>query len=273
MIGRGVIALALSLSVVAPAVALDRSPIPLLRPGSQPAAVPIIQAPHAISSHRPILRPGSRVVSAPQIIATGFASPLPKLRPTSRVATSAPPAQSVTYGRSGAVCGVKDIRGQRMSPIVGAVSGCGVKEPVQITEVAGVRLSTPAVVDCTTAKALRTWINKGADPVIGRLGGGLAQLDVAASYVCRPRNNQAGAKISEHGLGHAIDVSALRLKNGMVITVRDGWNDKVQGKILRKLHKSACGPFGTVLGPESDQYHKDHFHFDTARYRSGSYCR
>jgi len=28
-----------------------------------------------------------------------------------------------------------------------------------------------------------------------------------------------------------------------------------------------------VLGPEAARYHQDHFHFDTARYRSGSYCR
>jgi hypothetical protein len=39
------------------------------------------------------------------------------------------------------------------------------------------------------------------------------------------------------------------------------------------MHKAACGPFGTVLGPNSNRFHQDHFHFDTARYRSGSYCR
>ena len=33
------------------------------------------------------------------------------------------------------------------------------------------------------------------------------------------------------------------------------------------------GGFGTVLGPESDQFHQDHFHFDTARHRGGPYCR
>jgi hypothetical protein len=42
---------------------------------------------------------------------------------------------------------------------------------------------------------------------------------------------------------------------------------------MRRAHKTACGPFGTVLGPNADRYHQDHFHFDTARYRSGSYCR
>jgi len=30
---------------------------------------------------------------------------------------------------------------------------------------------------------------------------------------------------------------------------------------------------GTVLGPEANRFHRDHFHFDTAEYRSGPYCR
>jgi len=39
------------------------------------------------------------------------------------------------------------------------------------------------------------------------------------------------------------------------------------------MHRAACGPFGTVLGPNADRFHQDHFHFDTARHRSGPYCR
>jgi hypothetical protein len=63
------------------------------------------------------------------------------------------------------------------------------------------------------------------------------------------------------------------LRDGTLITLRNGWNDRDTGPLLRRLHKGACGPFGTVLGPDSDRFHRDHFHFDTARYRSGPYCR
>ncbi|WP_245781249.1 extensin family protein [Celeribacter neptunius] len=220
------------------------------------------------------------VAQAPVQSRRGFASPVPVPRPaglsrqTSGPAYSQPAVAPVNASaRAAALCGVRDIRGQKLGRIPGQIAGCGVTEPVQVTELAGVRLSRPAVVDCTTAKTLRNWVEKDAKPVIGRLGGGLAELQVAASYACRPRNNQPGAKISEHGKGHAVDIAALRLRNGMVLSVQSGWNDPVQGKLLRRLHSSACGPFGTVLGPESDRFHKDHFHFDTARYRSGSYCR
>jgi hypothetical protein len=101
----------------------------------------------------------------------------------------------------------------------------------------------------------------------------LKSLRVAAHYACRTRNNQPGARISEHGKGRAIDISGLRLRDGTLITVRNGWNGAETGKILRRMHQGACGPFGTVLGPESDRFHLDHFHFDTARYRSGPFCR
>jgi len=40
---------------------------------------------------------------------------------------------------------------------------------------------------------------------------------------------------------------------------------------LRSVHAGACGIFGTVLGPESNAAHRDHFHFDGAERRK-SYC-
>ncbi|GGE59357.1 hypothetical protein GCM10011517_28810 [Actibacterium pelagium] len=127
--------------------------------------------------------------------------------------------------------------------------------------------------DCDTAKALDRWVEKGAKPTVGRLGGGLGQINVIAGYSCRTRNNQAGAKISEHGKGRAIDISGITLANGKTISVLDGWKKRSDRKLLERLHKTACGPFGTVLGPKSDRYHKDHFHFDTARHRGGAYCK
>lgn len=41
---------------------------------------------------------------------------------------------------------------------------------------------------------------------------------------------------------------------------------------LRQVHKDACGIFGTVLGPEANDLHKDHFHVDLAARRHGAFC-
>ena len=175
--------------------------------------------------------------------------------------------------KRGAVCGDLDIQGVVAGRIAGTKSGCGVAQAVRIRSISGVTLSQRAVMDCTTAKALKTWVDETAKPTFSRTGGGLKALRVAAHYACRTRNNRPGARISEHGKGRAIDISAVQLRDGTLITVRNGWRGKRTGPLLRQAHRGACGPFGTVLGPAADRYHQDHFHFDTARHRGGPYCR
>lgn len=45
-------------------------------------------------------------------------------------------------------------------------------------------------------------------------------------------------------------------------------------RFLRELHESACKRFGTALGPEANEAHRNHLHIDLAdRGGRGSYCR
>ncbi|MDE0590306.1 extensin family protein [Halocynthiibacter sp. C4] len=212
------------------------------------------------------LRPLPRPANVPRALSGGAPAEITK---TAAVKVPEP----IPTSKKGSICGVRQIRGQKVSAIPGRIRGCGVGNPVRVTSVAGVALSRPALMDCNTAKALNTWVADGVVPTIGRLGGGVKRINVVAHYACRTRNNKKGAKISEHGKGKAVDVSGITLNNGVEITVLKGWNSKAQGKLLRAMHREACGPFGTVLGPNSDRYHRDHFHFDTASYRSGPYCK
>jgi hypothetical protein len=62
----------------------------------------------------------------------------------------------------------------------------------------GIPLTTPATINCDTARALQTWVREGLVPAVGRTGGGVANLRVVASYACRTRNSQSGARLSEH---------------------------------------------------------------------------
>lgn len=175
--------------------------------------------------------------------------------------------------RKTAVCDDIAIQGEFVGAVPGKLPGCGVSEAVRVRSVSGVTLSQSSVMDCTTARSLKSWVDLSAKPAFGRSGGGLTKLKVAAHYACRTRNNKKGAKISEHGKGKAIDISAFFLADGTTVTVLKDWKGGKFSKPLRQIHKGACGPFGTVLGPNADRYHQDHFHFDTARYRSGSYCK
>ena len=175
--------------------------------------------------------------------------------------------------QQGAVCGDLAIQGEAIGRVTGNLRGCVIEDAVRVREVAGVGLSQRAVMDCKTAGALKSWMEQSAKPALSKKGGGLKTVRVAAHYACRTRNNQKGAKLSEHGKGRAIDISAFHLRNGTEVSVLQGWNAQSYSRALRRMHKGACGPFGTVLGPNANRFHRDHFHFDTARYRSGSFCR
>jgi hypothetical protein len=173
----------------------------------------------------------------------------------------------------GSVCGDPAIQGE----VIGAVGGrgsCGIESAVRLRSVAGVTFGGERPqMDCQTARALKTWIERGARPAVGTTGGGLSQIQVMGSYSCRPRNNQSGERLSEHSFGRAIDIGGFKLADGTTFTVLRDWGSQRFGGILRQMHSKACGPFGTVLGPNANAYHRNHFHFDTARYRAGSYCR
>lgn len=188
-------------------------------------------------------------------------------------ATRQTPGRVTQPGNRGALCGRPGLVGERLAPIPGRIQGCGIAEPVRLREVDGITLSAPATLTCDTAHALQAWVQGSLVPTVGRTGGGVRSLRVVASYACRTRNNQPGARVSEHGRGNAIDIAGIGLANGSELTVLTGWRDRRDGRILRQVHSGACGPFGTVLGPNSDRFHQDHFHFDVASYRSGPYCR
>ena len=101
------------------------------------------------------------------------------------------------------------------------------------------------------------------------LGSPLQKIETMGSYSCR---NVAGtARRSAHSRAEAIDVSAFVLADGRRVSVLSGWNaSREEREFLRVIHKSACKRAGTVLGPDYNRAHHDHFHLE---YGKGSYCR
>ena len=195
------------------------------------------------------------------------------MRPDLRPASIEAAAEERRVARlRGQVCGDPSIQGTVIGRVNGA-GACGIEEAVKLRSVAGVTLSPRATIDCPTARALKTWVERGVLPAVAGEGGGVSSLRVVAHYACRTRYNQPGGRLSEHAFGRAIDIAGIRLRNGTEMTLLTDWNSAEDGAQLRQMWRAACGPFGTVLGPESNRFHRDHFHFDTARYRSGPFCR
>lgn len=237
-----------------------------LRPVARPDGLgPNVDAPYAL---RPQARPSVRR-AAPVI----FAPLASSIRPTVRPASVTDRAEAMRQARlRGQVCGDPAIQGTDVGRVTGA-GACGIGAGVRLRSVAGVTLRPQPTIDCPTARALKTWVERGVLPSVGSEGGGVASLRVVSDYACRTRNNQPGARLSEHAFGRAIDIAGIGLQDGSEMTLLKDWNSSDDGAQLRQMWRAACGPFGTVLGPESNRFHRDHFHFDTARYRSGPFCR
>jgi hypothetical protein len=150
---------------------------------------------------------------------------------------------------------------------------CGIDDPVRVTSVAGIRLAPPALLGCRTARRLADWLTGVAQPQArAHLHAGIAEVRVMGSYACRTQNN-AGRWRSEHARGRAVDIGGFVLSNGRRVTVAGDWGETPAGAFLREIWQKGCGLFATVLGPDADRYHRDHFHLDTSPRGSEPYCR
>lgn len=292
---RGILPTALCLAALAAVAAPETSPRPVARgdappdtamaqpgPGSdeddliealqtEAGTIALAEA-IAVARLRPHLRPPSEQALEEAALPEGIsfaslpASIRPGLRPESIVEEAMARRRMV---REGAVCGDLEIQGEEVGDVVGRIGACGIEDAVRLQSVSGLGFSQKPLMNCRTAKALKTWVNKGVKPAFGRKDK-VVGLRVAAHYACRTRNNQPGGRISEHGKGNAIDISGFILESGKEISVLNDYTGKGP---MRQARRAACGPFGTVLGPGSDRFHRDHFHLDTAPYRRGPYCK
>lgn len=155
--------------------------------------------------------------------------------------------------------------------------GCTNLNTVQLSAVASDRailsVTNLGPVTCEVSQVFAGWARFGVDRAARQiLGSGLRTIETMGSYSCR---NVAGtSRRSAHAAGAAIDVSGFVLEDGRRITVRHGWNgpDQREREFLRVVHRSACKRFDTVLGPDYNSAHEDHFHVEGALVGRG-YCR
>lgn len=164
----------------------------------------------------------------------------------------------------------------RPSPFVvqrsalGGPGHCGTSHPFLVTATLDgrVQLSPAATLGCSMIPAVDQWMRTSVAPAAQRhFGMPVVQVKVAASYGCRPMNHVSGARLSEHGHANAIDISGFQLSDGRWIMVKEGWyGDLRERAFLRQVHDSSCHTFTTVLGPNYDANHRDHFHLDLARH-------
>ena len=159
---------------------------------------------------------------------------------------------------------------------LGGPGHCGAERPFEMSAAADgrVQMRPAALLRCPMIPAIERWTQEVVLPAARRnFGMPIVELKVAASFGCRPINHVRGARLSEHGHANALDVSGFLLADGRWVMVKSGWyGDPRERAFLRQLHQGACDTFTTVLGPNYDANHHDHFHMDLARHgRDGTY--
>lgn len=218
------------------------------------------------------------ILSCLALLALGACQVLPESRspqrprePSSGAVVSPSPAARQCLAELGAT-------GAAFSPLPDryAGRGCSLLNTVDLTRLPGDRgtfaVTNLGPVACPTATAFTGWVRYGVDRA-GRiyLGSPIVQVETMGSYACR--NVAGSSRRSAHSQAQAIDVSAFVLADGRRVSVLDDWDEgtSAEREFLRIVQRSACKRFETVLGPEYNAAHRNHFHLE--RGGDGGFCR
>ncbi|MCK8784971.1 extensin family protein [Roseomonas sp. NAR14] len=155
-------------------------------------------------------------------------------------------------------------------PDVRAGGDCVVSPAVRLEP--GATLLRPAgpVGTCRLAAAWEMFARHSLQPAAqDAFGQPVVAVRHVGTFACR---DVAGtARRSRHATADAIDVAGFTLRDGRQVSVLGQWSDAgPAGQFLRAAHAGACRWFGTVLGPDYNAAHRDHFHLDVGGWHA---CR
>jgi hypothetical protein len=137
----------------------------------------------------------------------------------------------------------------------------------------GVRWSSAPVVSCGMALALGRFERVLAEVAKAHFGSRVVRIEQLGTYNCRKMARFD--LVSEHSYANAIDVRSFRLADGRSVSVQRHFKPRgskrltPEGQFLHSLVRRLYddGVFSVVLTEYFDPLHRDHFHFDLARYR------
>jgi hypothetical protein len=245
------------------AVVAEREPPQLPRPRPDVSAEPLnrITASEAIDAFIPIPRPLPTPRPELAMVAPGA---IEETRPTRT--TPVEPRDPACLQRLRTL-GVAFTEEEPIDPF----GACHVDHPLKVTSIgSGVTVTADAIMTCDAAEALARWAKHVLVPAAKQhLNAVPSEIAQASTYVCRPRNNQAGAKLSEHAHANAVDIASVSFTDREPVAVGAPSADAAGKEFERAIRAGACEYFTTVLGPGSDAAHANHLHFDLAERRGG----
>lgn len=153
--------------------------------------------------------------------------------------------------------------------------GCTVIDAVKLMDI-GTPTANLGPMTCPLAATFAAWARYAVRPAARLyLGSEVVRIETFGTYACRDVRGTGGTiagKRSEHARANAVDVAAFVLADGRRISVQNDWRaDGATARFLHVIHDSACRRFPTVLSPDYNAAHHDHFHLDMGG--RGGFCR
>jgi hypothetical protein len=137
------------------------------------------------------------------------------------------------------------------------------------TQAGSVTYSSGFVATCPLAVGLalfeRHALQPAAEAAFGQSVTGVTHL---GTYACRNVYGRETGRRSQHASANAIDLAGFRLADGKTVNLQRDWaGDDTEARFLRDLRQRACGIFPTLLGPDYNAAHHNHFHMDMGGFR------
>jgi hypothetical protein len=149
--------------------------------------------------------------------------------------------------------------------------GCITRGTLRLTD-AGTETTNMGAVTCPLARNFVAWVRYAVRPAARQVyGQDAVRVETMGTYSCRNIYGGRSGRLSQHAFANAIDVSGFVLADGRRVVVLGGWTgDARDREFLRLIRASACRRFGTVLSPDYNAAHANHFHLDMS---GQNYCR
>ncbi len=164
---------------------------------------------------------------------------------------------------TGAACLVALDRIQQSYQAVAAASGrCGGEHHLRVRELGRTTLSSPATLSCPLLVSLNQFDSSTLQPLAKtHFAQPVAAIAHVGGYACRGVRGNPEIP-SQHAFANALDITEFTLADGTAISVSQHWHAPgPAGRFLRQVASGAGRHFTTVLTPDYDSRHADHFHF------------
>jgi hypothetical protein len=191
------------------------------------------------------------------------------------------PSSPAPNGEAASTCLTKLIADGASAEVAAAppasAEGCGIDAPVRLSSImaegGAVRLPGRPLVACEFAVVLADYVRLIVAPLgQAMLHAKVAEIETGPGYACRTQDRVAGAKISAHAKGLAVDFVSITLADKRRVPV-ESQTGADEASYFRAMRTAACGWFTTVLGPGADAFHANNMHVDIEQHGSGGSYR